>query len=501
MGREAKSRTRYGSKRQRHSAISAPRVHRLAADDPLLEESINRLGRNRPRDSAQACPVRLGTVITVAVGIMLVFLQNLGAYSISVAAGVLLTLIWSGQSGLRLIGAFVHLPLAKIDRACFISKNWPVYSVLVPLFQEADVVSQLIRALRALDYPRGALDVLLLVEADDPVTLEALNACDLDSRFRIIVCPKLGPQTKPKALQIGLQLARGAFVTVFDAEDRPHPLQLKEAATIFNRSSRHLACLQAPLEAIVTQKSIVGTAFAAEYRLLFMRVLPALARLGIPFPIGGTSNHFRVGVLREIGGWDPFNVTEDADVAYRLARNGFTIGMLSLPTLESTPSNARTYLKQRSRWLKGFFITFLVVSQSFPGKFHFISFFSAFIFLIGSFSSAALFVRGLVLVFISQAFGNDSIFFPAIMLLWVASSILCGFRAGCRLSEIFSLFLACFLQQLAALRAIIELVKRPYYWDKTPHEPWRRVGSIAKPDRGRQKTLIATRRAGSIACH
>jgi cellulose synthase/poly-beta-1,6-N-acetylglucosamine synthase-like glycosyltransferase len=176
--------------------------------------------------------------------------------------------------------------------------------------------------------------------------------------------PVSAPRTKPKALQYALGAARGQFLTVYDAEDRPHPKQLKEAFSRFDAGATELACLQAPLVITNISQSWISALFAVEYSALFRRILPMLAANKFPLPLGGTSNHFKTSVLRQVGGWDPFNVTEDADLGIRLSRAGYQVGVIQRPTLEDAPTDLKIWMKQRIRWYKGWAKTWLVMLRS-----------------------------------------------------------------------------------------------------------------------------------------
>lgn len=245
-------------------------------------------------------------------------------------------------------------PRTRID-----DRRLPVYSIIVALHHEARVVPQLIAALDSIDYPCGKLDIKLVIERDDRATRLALEALSLAPIYEIIVAPPGWPKTKPRALNIALPLLRGKFVTVFDAEDAPAPLQLREAAEKFLRSRRQLACLQARLAIDNIEDSWLTRLFAIEYATLFDVLHQGMAKLQIPVPLGGSSNHFRTEVLREICGWDAWNVTEDADLGMRLAR----FGTLAASTQEEAPAGFRAWLRQRRRWSKGWMQTFITLSR------------------------------------------------------------------------------------------------------------------------------------------
>ncbi|HTJ36343.1 MAG TPA: glycosyltransferase family 2 protein [Dactylosporangium sp.] len=237
----------------------------------------------------------------------------------------------------------------------------PVYTVLVPAYREPEVIHLLMAHLDDLDYPADKLDVKLLLEADDTETIAAARAqLPAGSRVHVVIVPPSQPQTKPKACNYGLQLARGELVTIYDAEDRPEPLQLRRAAVALARLGPAYACLQAELGYFNTYQNRITRWFTLEYAAWFRSLLPGLVAFGMPIPLGGTSNHFRTEALRELGAWDPFNVTEDADLGMRLARLGHQVGVLHAVTLEEANSDFINWVKQRSRWYKGYLMTWLV---------------------------------------------------------------------------------------------------------------------------------------------
>jgi cellulose synthase/poly-beta-1,6-N-acetylglucosamine synthase-like glycosyltransferase len=236
----------------------------------------------------------------------------------------------------------------------------PVYTVLVPAYREPEVIASLIARLSELEYPTRKLDIRLLLEEDDSETIAAALAARPGRQFTIVRIPDSKPKTKPKACNIGLSGARGALVTIYDAEDRPDPLQLRRAVVAFGRLSDRVACLQARLSYYNQDQNMLTRWFTIEYGMWFSNLLPGLVAQRGPLPLGGTSNHFRMDVLREVGGWDPFNVTEDADLGIRLARRGYETRVLDSLTLEEANSDVINWVKQRSRWYKGYLQTWLV---------------------------------------------------------------------------------------------------------------------------------------------
>ncbi|MFM2090489.1 MAG: hypothetical protein RLZZ127_978, partial [Planctomycetota bacterium] len=241
----------------------------------------------------------------------------------------------------------------------------PGYAVLAPLYREPEVASHLVTALERLDYPRDRLDVQILVEDDDAITRNALAACALPAWMRVTVVPPGSPRTKPRALDHGLATARGDLLTIYDAEDQPEPDQLRLAANAFAELPAAVACLQSRLDHVNARQSLAAGWSCVEYLVWFRVVMPGLAGLGMPLPLGGTSNHFRTAVLRELGGWDPYNVTEDCDLGLRLRRAGYASRMLASTTWEEAVATVPAWIRQRSRWHKGFIQTWLVHAR--PG--------------------------------------------------------------------------------------------------------------------------------------
>jgi cellulose synthase/poly-beta-1,6-N-acetylglucosamine synthase-like glycosyltransferase len=236
----------------------------------------------------------------------------------------------------------------------------PIYTVLVPAYHEAEVIARTIAALENLDYPAERLDIRLLLEEDDRETIDAARRATSVLPREIILIPQGLPRTKPKACNLGLLGAKGEFVTIYDAEDRPERLQLRRAVAAFRRLPPLVACLQAKLTYHNVHQNLLTRWFTAEYETWFSLMLPALARIGGPVPLGGTSMHIPRSILQAVGAWDPFNVTEDADLGVRLQRLGYEVAVLDSTTLEEANSDVVNWVRQRSRWYKGYLQTWLV---------------------------------------------------------------------------------------------------------------------------------------------
>ena len=277
----------------------------------------------------------------------------------TVTIDIALALIFLGWTALRIMGALTA-GLFWQRQVSVADSELPVYSLIVALYQEAAAVRGLVESLRALDYPPEKLDIKFVLEADDHETRHALTTLNLAAPFTVITAPEEGPRTKPKALNAALPFVRGSYVAVYDAEDRPDPDQLKKALQVFRAGHLKLACVQARLTIDNSHDSWLTRMFTAEYAGLFDVFLPGIAAWRLPLPLGGSSNHFRASILREAGAWDPYNVTEDADLGMRLARLGYHTAVVDSTTYEEAPSRLTPWLRQRTRWFKGWMQTWLV---------------------------------------------------------------------------------------------------------------------------------------------
>ncbi len=375
---------------------------------------------------------------------------------------------------------------AACDRAS--DDALPRYSVLVPLYREAAVAPALVAAMAAIDYPADRLDILFLTELDDAETRHALQRAGLAAHMTVLTVPAGSPKTKPRALNYGLMFATGSLVAVYDAEDIPDPDQLRRAVAAFASAGDEVACFQARLNIYNPGASALTRQFTLEYAALFDAILPALVGLGWPLPLSGTSNHFRRDRLVEAGAWDPYNVTEDADLGTRLARLGQRVAMLPSTTWEEAPDRMRVWLGQRTRWLKGWMQTYLVHMRE-PGRlwrelgpWQFFGF----QILLGGMVLSAL-VHPWIYVMLAARFcfaDAASAGAPAGSLWWVCGfNLLAGYasamalaalatqRRGGRLLLPSALLLPLYwlATSWAAYRALFELCRRPYYWEKTPH--------------------------------
>ena len=269
----------------------------------------------------------------------------------------LLWLGWRRPAGATTVADGIFVRVAPTTDA---DGDLPVYTILVPLYKEAAVLRQLTDALRQLDWPKDKLDVRLLLEEDDAETIAAARAAHLPPYFTFVFVPNIPPRGKPKACNYGLAHARGEFVVIFDAEDRPESDQLRKVYATFASADHDLGCVQCQLNFYNPDQNLLTRWFTIEYTLWFDLLLPGMQRARAAVPLGGTSNHFRRAVLERLRAWDPYNVTEDADLGVRLAKYGYRTAVIDSTTYEEANPALGNWIRQRSRWIKGYLQTWLV---------------------------------------------------------------------------------------------------------------------------------------------
>ncbi|MEZ5787432.1 MAG: glycosyltransferase family 2 protein [Xanthobacteraceae bacterium] len=405
-----------------------------------------------------------------------------------VAASIVLSAIFLAWTGLRLLGVFAAaspapaLPRQPVD-------SLPVWTIIIALYREAQAMRGLIASLDSLDWPPEKLDIKFVLERDDHETRAVLQRLSLRRPYDVLVAPDIGPRTKPKALNAALPFARGAFVTVFDAEDRPEPDQLRHAYESFLAHDDRLACVQARLTIDNTGDGWLTAMFTAEYAGLFDVLLPALARRHLPLPLGGSSNHFRTAALRAAGGWDPHNLTEDADLGMRLARLGYRSAVIASSTYEEAPARLLPWLRQRRRWFQGWMQTWLVHMRAPARVFRELgpSGFITLQLVVGGTVLAALihplFLAAFALDAVSGGVLDEQGLAGMLMAALCGTTFAGGYLTSVLLGAIglarrrlmssaWVLLLVpvhWLLLSLAAWQAAIKLVRDPYRWDKTEH--------------------------------
>lgn len=365
--------------------------------------------------------------------------------------------------------------------------DWPTYTILCPLYKEAHVIPQFVEAMTRMDYPKDKLQVMLLLESDDIATIRAAKKLDLPNFFEIVVVPNSSPKTKPKACNYGLLKARGVYTTIYDAEDVPDPQQLKKAVLAFKQLGPRTVCIQAKLNFYNPKQNLLTRIFTAEYSLWFDLVLTGLHSIDAPIPLGGTSNHFPTAKLRELDGWDAFNVTEDCDLGMRLVKKNYRTAVIDSVTYEEANSGLMNWLLQRTRWIKGYIQTYFVHMRALKD------------FKSGHKITFQLVVGGKILSMIinplmwaitisyfvfRSTFGVwVEQFYPGIVLYMAVFSLIFGnflymyyYMIGCAKREYddlikYVIFVPFYWlgMSIAAWRAMVEMVTNPHYWSKTKH--------------------------------
>ncbi len=367
-------------------------------------------------------------------------------------------------------------------------RRLPIYTILVPLYRESGVVSQLVDAIARLDYPAHRLDVMLLIEEDDTETRSVLDELDLPLHFDVVTVPDVGPRGKARACNHGLSRARGQYTVIFDAEDCPEPDQLRKVVAAFDDVDEDVVCLQAKLNYFNRTQNVLTRWFTAEYSVWFDRLLPGLQSFDGAIPLGGTSNHFITARLRELGGWDAYNVTEDADLGIRIYMAGYKTAVIDSTTYEEANSRVGNWIRQRSRWVKGYMQTYLnhmrhpvrLWRVMGPRTFTMFQLF----FCAGTLGPLlnpfywALTVLWFTThaAFIQAMFPTPILYMGTIGLFIGNAAFMLTAMAGCMarrnfddvkwalLSPVYWLLIS-----IAAWKALFQLFFRPYFWEKTTH--------------------------------
>lgn len=404
------------------------------------------------------------------------------------ALAILAVLALALTTGLKLVAFFASLRAPAPKATNFDHQaRLPTVSILVALYRESDIAARLVQRLGRLDYPRALLDVVLAVEEDDTLTRHALLRADLPGWMRVVVTPAGRVKTKPRALNHALTQCKGSIVGVYDAEDAPAPDQIRQVVHRFAQSGPKVACLQGALDFYNPTKSWLSRCFTLEYAAWFRVILPGLQRLGMPLPLGGTTLFFRREVLEKLGAWDAYNVTEDADLGIRLARHGYRTEILPSTTLEEANCQGLSWVKQRSRWVKGYMMTYITHMRD-PkrlwrdlGARGFLGFQIVFL---GSIAQALLapvlwsfwafflgFGHPLSSTLGPLALHGLTMCFVGCEALSIAVSLLGLKRSGQKISPLWvpTLMLYFPLQTLAAYKAAYEMLVKPFFWDKTSH--------------------------------
>lgn len=386
------------------------------------------------------------------------------------------------------MGRTLEIEVSATEVGALDERDLPVYTILVPLYRETAVLPRLVESIARLDYPKAKLDVKLLLEEDDVETVAVARAAGLPSHFSIVVVPNRPPKGKPKACNFGLLQAKGSYVVIFDAEDVPEPDQLKRVIIAFRKGDKDLGCVQCKLNYYNRDQNLLTRWFTSEYSMWFDLFLPGLNAVHAPVPLGGTSNHFPTLVLQDLGAWDPYNVTEDADLGIRLFKRGYTTAVVDSTTFEEANSEIYNWIRQRSRWVKGYIQTWLVHMRNPVALYRaigFRAFFSIQMTIFGTFFTFLVnpIFWGLTMVWFLIHWNLIAELFPSPMYYIGAISLFAGnfiftylAMMGCLYRGYFSLvkyavpsMLYWYLMSFASWKGFLQLFHNPFYWEKTEH--------------------------------
>lgn len=375
----------------------------------------------------------------------------------------------------------------------------PQVSLLVPLHRETEILPALLDRLKLLSYPKALLDVIFVVEEHDHHMRDHLARLPLPRWIRVLIVPAGQITTKPRAMNYALPYCKGSILGIYDAEDAPDPDQIMNVVATFDSHPEKVACIQAVLDFYNSHDTVITRFFAIEYATWFRLILPGLARMGFAIPLGGTSVFFRRNVLEQLHGWDAHNVTEDADLGIRLARAGYQTMLINSVTYEEANWAVWPWIKQRSRWLKGYVITYLNHMRN-PmrllfelGAWKFLGFQAFFLSSISQYMLAPLIWSCMALYFGAPHWMQAAMppsFLTNLMLafsfMWAASTgiyilAIWGVEKRALLPWTLGMSLYMSLGTLAVYKGIYEIARKPFYWEKTAHG--RNAGKRASPKR------------------
>lgn len=460
----------------------------------MLDEAVNGLARRLPEVSARQTFTRTQVGVMWTGGSLylawLWFYPGAALLGLIGAINIFFFICVAFKTFLVLFGASrsTASKVSPEEVAAVRDSDLPIYTVLVPVYKEPSVIPNLVKHLAHLDYPLAKLDVQVLLEQDDPATREAFLASNPPPNFHAVVVPTAQPKTKPKACNFGLQIARGEFLTIYDAEDLPESDQLKKVILAFRKLPASTMCIQAALNYFNWRENLLTRMFTLEYSNWFDYNLPGMEALGVPIPLGGTSNHFRCDRLRELCGWDPFNVTEDADLGIRATALGYTVSTIDSTTYEEANRAYGNWIRQRSRWIKGYMQTFLVHMRNPMRMIRKVGLkaFLGFVFFIGGtpfifLTNPILWVLFLLWLVTGTAF-MSALLPPWLLYLSFANLLAGNFLAvyvciiGVFRRRNFPMSIYAFVNPLywmmhavASYKGLYQLLVKPFYWEKTEH--------------------------------
>lgn len=460
----------------------------------IADSAANELWRQNPAMSARITFSRGQKVGAAIAALILIVLAIVWPVQTVIGFMTLVSLVFLAGTSFKFVVAMLGARYDVVERvsraevAALTDRDLPKYTVLVPVFREANIVAQLIKNLGGLDYPTEKLEVLILIEEEDHETRDAVLASSPPRHFRIVTIPKGQPQTKPRACNVGLYFATGNYLVIYDAEDTPDPDQLKKAVVAFERGGEQTVCVQAALNYFNDTENVLTRMFTLEYSYWFDYMLAGLDVADLPIPLGGTSNHFRTAALLELGGWDPYNVTEDADLGIRASALGYRVGVINSTTMEEANTSVPNFVRQRSRWIKGYMQTSLVHARQPLALIREVGMkrFASFVLLIAGTPLTFLgVIPAYLLTAVTLALPRELVepYFP-VWVLWLTLlnfvignmvmiylSMMGPYKRGSFHLVLWALLNPVYwlLHSWASYKGLWQLITKPHYWEKTEH--------------------------------
>lgn len=460
----------------------------------MRHRSLAAQAESHVRDAESCRNWRASTAARLAAAF---FIAISAIFMLSSFAGFVILTLWAVltllfNSSLKAIAAYQHFQHERHSGPNEIApdsgfRKLPTVSILVPLYKEREIAGRLVKRLERLSYPRELLDVCLVVEEDDILTQNTLGQSNLPRWMRQIIVPRGMLKTKPRAMNFALDFCRGSLVGIYDAEDAPDPDQIHKVVRRFSECGPDVACLQGKLDFYNARTNWLSRCFTVEYASWWRVILPGIERAGFAIPLGGTTLFFRRDALEKLGRWDAHNVTEDADLGMRLARHGYRTELIDTVTQEEANCRVWPWIKQRSRWIKGYAMTYGVHMRQ-PRKLwqdlgprKFAGFQILFLGSLSQFLLAPILwsfwafplglphpLRGIIPHELLIILGTV---FLATELLTIAVGIQAVSHAKHYWLRYWVPTLHFYypLASLAAMKGFIEIVTKPFYWDKTQH--------------------------------
>lgn len=481
----------------------------LCYGDEILEKAVFYLYNKDPKSSALETFTSKQVIVIGAIGLLFLILLLLFPIITLIGLNLLINVFFIVSIGFKFMLTVVGAKsenlqkISSAELANYRDSELPYYTLLLPVFKESEVIYKLASNLKNLDYPKEKLDIKLLIESDDPVTFNAVKNLKFPCIFDPVIIPYAQPKTKPKACNYGLYFSKGKYLAIYDAEDIPDSDQLKRVNALFNKLPDEYIVVQCALNYFNKTENFLTRMFTLEYSYWFDYMLPGLDGLGVPIPLGGTSNHFKFDKLMELGGWDGFNVTEDADLGIRAYAKGYKVSVLNSTTYEEANNEFYNWIRQRSRWIKGYMQTYLVHMRKPSKLLREVGWngFLGFQFFIGGTFFTFLTYPVLLLFFLFYifftfdfstrffgSFNSDLInFFKLIFSDWIIIISIFNFLAG-NLLMIYINMIAVFrrksynlilyaianpvywlMHSISAYKGLFQLISKPFYWEKTNH--------------------------------